>query len=470
MSGTSGGSRGTAAVRVASAVLVLVVAVLATGCGYVEMVRRHRRLREAFEKQPRLGLVQEFAPEECLQVVGGLVTDPSRDEPLAILALSQQYAHNEVVGWRMVPGAVGYYTVLLPEGDYDLLVVADLNRDGVFGGEEVVGRTAPGAPLAVSRARSSDGYFVDGPTLRLDYAHPSVVELPVPLKVAVNDHIVSSLDDEIFDPGYGVMGLYNPSKFLEHTQGYFFGLEPFDDKKTQVLFIHGAGGTPRDWKYLVDGIDRSRFQPWFFYYPSGLPLDRTGAILANAIQRLAATSRFKLERLVIVAHSMGGLVARSALNRLSVPHKPAYLELFVSLSTPYGGHDAANAAVERAPEVVPSWYDLAPGSPYLSALSATPLPPDLPFFLLFGYGNPGRVHVGPSSDGVVTLRSELDLPVQLQATRSYGFDTSHMGILESARVRDLFNELIATAAPPRGVLDDPIGAITGVFSSSASHP
>ena len=446
---------------------MLLAVVVVSGCSYIEMLRRHQRLKAAFEKEPRLGLVQEFAPEQCLQIVGGLVTDPARDEPLAIIAVSQQYAPNEVVGWQMVPGAVGYYSVLLPEGTYDLLVFADLNRNDQFDDDEVVGRTEPGAQLVVSRAQAADGFFIDGPTLRLDYAHPSVENLPVPIKVAANDRVVPSLDDELFDPGYGVMGLYNPAKFLEHTQGYFFGLEPFDKAKTQVLFVHGATGTPRNWTYFVDGMDRSRFQPWFFYYPSGLPLDRTGAILAQSIARVAASSRLHVERLVIVAHSMGGLVARSAVNRLSLPQKPSYLKMFISLSTPYGGHDAAEAAVAHAPEVIPSWYDLAPGSPYLRTLAASPPPSDLPFFLMFGYGNPGRVHVGPSSDGTVTLRSELDLPMQLQATRAYGFDVSHDGILQTAAVRDIFNQLIATAAPPPSVLQDPLGAVGRVFTSSS---
>lgn len=461
---------GTALVRVVCATFVLAVAVHVTGCSYVEMVQRHRRLRDAFEKQPRLGLVQEFAPEQCLQIIGGVYSDPNRDAPLAIIALSQQYARNEVVGWRMVPGSVGYYSVLLPEGRYDLLVLADLNRDGVFGDDEVVGRTPRGAPFAVDRARAADGFLLDGPTLRLDYEHPSVEDLPVPIKVALNSQVITSLDDDFFDPGYGVMGLYNPSKFLEHTQGYFFGLEPLDEKKTQVMFVHGANGTPRDWKFLVDGLDRSQFQPWFFYYPSGLPLDRSGAILAQLIQGLAAGPRFKLERLVVVAHSMGGLVARSALHRLSAPRAPAYLKMYVSLSTPYGGHDAAGVAAEHAPDVVPSWYDLTPGSPYLRALTAAPLPADLPFFLLFGYGNPANVQFGPSGDGVVTMRSELNPAVHLQATRSYGFDVSHTGILESAAVRDLFNQLIAPAAPPHGILHDSLGIVKRVLTLPSGGP
>ena len=443
---------------------------LTAGCSYMEMVRRHRRLRQAFKEQPRLGLVQEFAPEELLQVDGGLLTDPGRDEPLAIIALSQQYEPNEVVGWRMVPGSVNYYTVLLPEGDYDLLVFADLNRDDVFGDDEVVGRTPPGSVLAVRRAQAKDGFLVEGPTLHLDYTHPSAVDLAVPIKVAVDNQLVPSLDDEFFDPGYGVMGLYNAANFLEHTQGYLFGLEPLDESKTTVLFVHGAGGTPGDWKYFVEGMDRTKFQPWFFYYPSGLPLDRTGAILAQVIGRLAAGPDFKLQRLVVVAHSMGGLVARSALNRLSAQSKPSYLETYISLSTPYGGHDAALAGVERAPEAIPSWYDLAPGSPYLSTLAASPLPADLPFFLIFGYRNPGRLQIGPSSDGVVTIRSELDLTVHRQATRSYGFDETHTGILEDPQVRQLVNELIAPAEPQPSILEQPLVAVKRVFTSPSQPP
>jgi len=172
----------------------------------------------------------------------------------------------------------------------------------------------------------------------------------------------------------------------------------------------------------------------------------------------------------VVAHSMGGLVARAALQRLSAPHGPSYLKMYVSLATPYGGHDAAGAAEKHAPELVPSWRDLAPGSPFLRALAATPLPADLPFFLLFSYGNPARMQFGPSSDGVVTLRSELALPIQLQATRSDGFDVSHTGIIESAAVRDVFNQLIAPTAPPPGVLEDPLGTVKRVLTLPAAGP
>src|SRR5262245_58370710 len=165
---------GAVRIRVAGVVLVLAAAAHIGGCSYIEMMQRHRRLRDAFEKQPRLGLVQEFAPEQSLQVTGGLQCDLKRDDPLAIIALSQQYAHNEIVAWRIVPGSVGYYSILLPQGHYDLLVLADLNHDGVFGNDEVVGRTPPDASVAVQPSLAADGVNLDGPTLRLDCEHPAV--------------------------------------------------------------------------------------------------------------------------------------------------------------------------------------------------------------------------------------------------------------------------------------------------------
>src|SRR5262249_38777135 len=94
---------GTMLRRIAGAAMVLAVVVSCGGCSYIEMVRRHRRLVEAFEEQPRLGLVQELAPGQSLQIIGGLQGDPDRDAPLAIIAVSQQYAHNEIVAWRIVP-------------------------------------------------------------------------------------------------------------------------------------------------------------------------------------------------------------------------------------------------------------------------------------------------------------------------------------------------------------------------------
>ena len=76
---------------------------------------------------------------------------------------------------------------------------------------------------------------------------------------------------------------------MAHTQQYIFSFETVNERKTHVIFVHGSsGGTPRDFKFLVEGLDRERYQPWFYFYPSGMPLKKLGANLANIIRYSSA--------------------------------------------------------------------------------------------------------------------------------------------------------------------------------------
>jgi hypothetical protein len=100
------------------------------------------------------------------------------------------------------------------------------------------------------------------------------------------------------------------------------------------------------------------------------------------------------------------------------------------MSTPWQGHAGAGRGVEKAPVVAPSWYDMAPGSEFLQALLKDPLPPDLPFYLLFTFGD-GSALMGGANDGAVMLASQLDERAQRQATRHQGFDVGHGAILRS---------------------------------------
>ena len=159
---------------------------------------------------------------------------------------------------------------------------------------------------------------------------------------------------------------------MAHTQRYVFSLEKLDPEKTMVLFVHGVEGTPRDFKYLVAGLDTTRYQPWFYFYPSGMPLQKLGALLAGIIRYLTAAENFHVQRVIVVAHSMGGLVALSALNQLCSDGAPPYLKGYVSFDSPYGGVEDAKKGVEKAPAVVPSWRDVATGSPFLEQLYQGP--------------------------------------------------------------------------------------------------
>ena len=84
-------------------------------------------------------------------------------------------------------------------------------------------------------------------------------------------------------------------------------------------------------------------------------------------------ARHGFRRLHLVAHSIGGLVARAFLARHGAGFP--YVKLFVSISTPWQGETLAAFGVHGLPASVPLWHDLQPRSPFLRTLFERKLPP-----------------------------------------------------------------------------------------------
>ena len=100
------------------------------------------------------------------------------------------------------------------------------------------------------------------------------------------------------------------------------------------------------------------FTPVYLHYNSGLHISINGRMLALQMEQLVAQWPRPVERLVIVAHSMGGLLARSALHHAAQAGQrgPQRLDDLVFLGTPHHG-----APLERAG----NWIDLVLGAtPY----------------------------------------------------------------------------------------------------------
>jgi pimeloyl-ACP methyl ester carboxylesterase len=206
-----------------------------------------------------------------------------------------------------------------------------------------------------------------------------------------------------------------------------------------VLFVHGALGHPRNFATLISRLDRNRFQPWLVFYPTAVRLSTTAAAMDRWMQYLYAQHQYP--RLVVVAHSMGGLVARAFINRVieAKDGRAEGMRLFFTMSTPWDGHASAQSGVDRAPVVAPSWYDMAPGSPFVRALLDPPLPPAIPHDLLFSYAGGAR-RMREANDGTVTVASQLDMRMQSRARRVLGFNETHTSILENIEVSALLNE------------------------------
>jgi pimeloyl-ACP methyl ester carboxylesterase len=417
------------------------------GCSYLHWRREKKEQRSALRRDPDdLMLLKEFAPQDCFALNGSIafVPGPIPDTQ----ALVGAFAHSgsrELVGAHHVVGLSGHYGVLLPSGEYDLLAFEDLNRDGYFETDEVVWESPPARPVIVGTAQSDDGIVA----IRVEAGRaPSTAPVPVHIVAVTNPMVVASADDPIFAPEFGEMGVYKPNLFMAKTQRWVFSIGEPDFSKAQVVLVHGIDGTPRDFRALVPSLDSSKYHVWLFYYPSGLRLNQLGLVLARVVDTIAAASDKPDPRFAIVAHSMGGLVGRRAVNELCRSGRPPYLRLYASFDTPYGGVESAAGAVRRGTELIPSWIDVASGSPFLTRLYEAPLPKDLPFHLFFGWGRAGDHGPSPAGDGTISLPSQLDPRAQAGATGMSGYGDTHVGILSDPEALKKLSEVLEAATGP----------------------
>jgi len=255
--------------------------------------------------------------------------------------------------------------------------------------------------------------------------------------------LVRGLDDEIFSSDMTALGLYEPRSFLERAPSLLYALEEEDLRRIPVIFVHGISGGPRDFAALLAKLDRSRYQPWFFYYPSGASLGAMGEAFHRLL--LAEGSPVRGGPLVIVAHSMGGLVAREALDRCSDAAEEVRVARLITIAAPFGGYPGAAGTL--GPVRVDSWQDLVPDSAFIAQLHRRPLPSGLEFDLFFTYGDTRRVRLGENSDGVVPLASQLSSAAQDEAAFQFGLNDTHTGVLRDAGAIERI--LAAVEGPPR---------------------
>ena len=96
-------------------------------------------------------------------------------------------------------------------------------------------------------------------------------------------------------------------------------IEEYDPAKIPVVFVHGLLSRPEAWtqavnQLLADPQIRSRYQFWFYLYPTGLPVWWSAANLRSELDRFRTTldpshTNPNLNKMVIVGHSMGGLIS-----------------------------------------------------------------------------------------------------------------------------------------------------------------
>jgi pimeloyl-ACP methyl ester carboxylesterase len=381
--------------------------------------------------------------------VRGTVTPSTGATAAPLVVFAVPVDGSAAADWVVLPRQ-GPYFLAVPVGQYRVGAFEDDNHSLVHDPGEAVVWARGGAPIEVRPGSTIAGLDL---ALGVDTVGPPVTAELLSVRSSGDvDELpgtrigeVVTLDDARFSDEAARVGLWRPVEFLEDYGAGIYFLEPYDPKRTPVLFVHGALGHPGNFQVLISRLDHRRYQAWVAYYPSAVRLEKAGAALGRWLQALEVEYGF--HRIGVVAHSMGGLVARAYLN-----HDPDGLGAtidsltFVSIATPWQGHEAAARGVSRAPVVAPSWFDMAPNSPFLTWLLDTPLPRYAAYDLYFAYGGSRRSRI--ANDGVVTVAAQLDLRAQQRARLVVGFDDQHRAVLDDPTVGDYLQRSLAGIAPP----------------------
>lgn len=202
-------------------------------------------------------------------------------------------------------------------------------------------------------------------------------------------------------------------KRLEAT----YGLRPFeqpkasvkrDVKTTEVILVHGLDEPGKVWMNLAPVLVKEGFSVWIMTYPNDQPITESAQFF---LKRLKSHNISKTGSISIVAHSMGGLVAREMLTDPSLSYTkkadkgelPA-VELLIMVGTPNHGSELAQFRIftelrDQLENLFKGNYhwlqgiidgageagiDLIPGSKFLKRLNSRPHPRNVNMLVIAG--------------------------------------------------------------------------------------
>lgn len=120
----------------------------------------------------------------------------------------------------------------------------------------------------------------------------------------------------------GVLGVLFPSEFDGRSGLYM--LDPYQPGKIPIVFVHGLMSSPEAWSNAMNDLRgdpalRERYQFWMFFYSTGNPILRSADRLRQALAQVRQDfdpnhQDPALDQMVLVGHSMGGILSRLAVS------------------------------------------------------------------------------------------------------------------------------------------------------------
>ncbi len=412
-------------------VIIVFAFLILSGCSF-------SNLKKDLQELEAMGNINGVVVVEKVKATGPIVVGLITDDPVQPVLVSYRVLNKP-----------GEFEFIVPMDKYKIFAFEDTNGDQKYQPSEYISQITAVGEIGQDQK-------VDLTITIMRETQQSLQQQALKLKSSgvkrdeykyVTPGTLTRLDSPAFGQENISKGLWQPLQFVRNVPFGLFCLEPYDKNKIPVLFVHGVSGSPKEFDSLIAGLDSSKFQPLVYYYPSGFSISLIGEALNRAIEETQILYGFN--ELIVNAHSMGGLVTRSYLNIYSQSEKPFVIKKYITISTPWGGHDAASMGLKYAPTVIPVWRDIVPNSDFLKTVFATPLPEATRHFLLFGYRG-DSAFAGGNSDGVVSIKSQLYMEVQKGAKLTRGYDENHTSILDSKEVITTINVIIT---PHKGVLN-----------------
>ncbi len=298
----------------------------------------------------------------------------------------------------------------------------------------------------------------------------------VPLEADISTPLAYLLDASSLGPAYmATLGLLSPGAQQEESGIYM--LEPYDPKKIPVMMVHGLWSSPMTWLEMFNDLRaqpeiRNNYQFWFYLYPTGQPFWISAAQFRSDLETMRNKldpdrAAIALDQMVLVGHSMGGLVSRmqtiesqsnfwhlvsnrppsalngdpadaEALRQVLFFHPNQSIRRVITMGTPHRGSDFANSTTrwlgqslitlpsfvtgssnrlvssnpgffsnEELLQISTSVDSLAPDSPVLPAINDAPKAPWVKYHTVIGVVDPDTWlgYFSGRSDGVVKYES-----------------------------------------------------------------
>ena len=141
----------------------------------------------------------------------------------------------------------------------------------------------------------------------------------VPIESNITTPLVYFLDDPLLRTDVFALFAMLDANFAEQFEGLYM-LEPYNPNKIPVVMVHGLASSPMTWLDMFNDLRadpalRDRYQFWFYLYPSGQPFWASAKQMRDELDQLhrlfdPGQENWSLNQMVLVGHSMGGLVSR----------------------------------------------------------------------------------------------------------------------------------------------------------------